>query len=264
MRRAQVVTILLIAVGIIYSGSIYAQTSIGELDTAMKMQENMDSGSSSPSPGILNRVRNSVGAPGTAPQPANLPPRPPTNPVTRMPGSTGPGSVQAPRNPMISRPGGPMTQPGAKPGTAPMGPAPIDRKVEVAPGAFVPTQAAQQANRAFYLMHTRQFDEALKAYKGAMQYEEEKYKPVYDRVNSFFEKVRSSSDKGKAFSEVEETVLSEDPVPVKVKDYYVWRKLQPGRPQQVQQRPQGQPGYMMMPPGGIMPSGSMTNQQPRR
>ena len=155
-----------------------------------------------------------------------------------------------------------MTQPGAKPGTAPMGPAPIDRKVEVAPGAFVPTQAAQQANRAFYLMHTRQFDEALKAYKGAMQYEEEKYKPVYDRVNSFFEKVRSSSDKGKAFSEVEETVLSEDPVPVKVKDYYVWRKLQPGRPQQVQQRPQGQPGYMMMPPGGIMPSGSMTNRQP--
>jgi hypothetical protein len=135
--------------------------------------------------------------------------------------------------------------------------APVDLKVEVEAGAFIPTKAAQQANRAFYLMHTRQFDEALKLYKGSAQYDEEKYKAVYDRVNSFFEKVKSASDKGKAFSEVGETVLAEDPVPIKVKDYYIWPKAgAPATPQQQQRRP-GVPGPYIMPgPYTTMPPGA--------
>lgn len=262
MKRIQVATVFLVAAAIIFSGSLYAQ-SLMEMETVTKGMETLDSGSTGPSPGIVNSVKNAV-APG-APAGPNL--NPPANPNTnRIPGPPT-GNISSPPGPP-TRPGsGPTipsgnpsssTPPGGRPGTPVM--APIDRKVEVAPGAFIPTQAAQQANRAFFLMHTKQFDDALKAYKGAMQYDETKYKPIYERVNSFFEKVKSSSDRGKAFSEVEETVLSEDPVPIKVKDYYVWQKLLYTPPQAQQKQPEA-PGPSTAPqgrsltPNSVVPSG---------
>jgi hypothetical protein len=228
-------------------------------------------------------------APG-APTGPNL--NPPANPNTNPIPGPPIGNVSSPSGPNMnpptrpgsgptlppgtSRTGTPGMPPGGKPGAPVM--APIDRKVEVAPGAFIPTQAAQQANRAFYMMHTafytlnmasfpldtRPFDDPLKAYKGAMQYDEAKYKPIYERINSFLDKINTASNRRKALSEIEETVLSEDPVPIRVKDYYVWQKGASGLQQQQQRRPGVPAPYTAMPPGQPrMPNSVMPPGQPR-
>jgi hypothetical protein len=166
----------------------WSQTSLGEVNATLRMQDELNSVGGGPSMGGVSR------------------PAPPP----------GPGSAPGPsvsRSPAPESSGGPISAPAAPPAPAVGGP---KRVVKAPENGFVPTFAAQQANIGFEYMHDMRFDEAIEAYRRAME-NDDRYQGAYQGMLQAVNQIKQFGT-----DTVGQIVLTEQPVKVTLAEYFGW------------------------------------------
>jgi hypothetical protein len=83
---------------------------------------------------------------------------------------------------------------------------------------FVPTVAAQNANIGFEYMHDMRFDEAIEAYRRAMELDS-RYEPAYQGMLQAVNQIKQFGADA-----VGQIILSEQPVRVTLAEYLGWNQ----------------------------------------
>jgi len=92
------------------------------------------------------------------------------------------------------------------------------RVVRAQENGFVPTFAAQQANIGFEYMHDMRFDEAIEAYRRAME-NDDRYRGAYQGMLQAVNQIKQFGADA-----VGQIVITEQPVKVTLAEYFGWAR----------------------------------------